>query len=274
MTVTPVEFLWREWRLGEGRFRGRGPASKPRPTQFPHRIPAAWWMRLVAFLARRKKAPAAPAHRIPAPFSGQGLMLLEPRGGTENIAAAAIAGFTYLLLNIGHVSGGTWTTHRQRAAALGLAVVPWKRIYGPDDVRLVEETADLWRAPACAHNLEAEAATTFPPRNLASLAGSYGPRVRAVITEPWMQLVDWTPLAGWVAMPEAFLNARSTYLPKDLVGHAHDLGCPMSVPVFGWGQWADAPRDVPPGEYLRVWGGPYAVYAGDGKESRYGEWRR
>jgi len=219
-------------------------------------------MRLVAFLARRKKAQPAPPHRIPVPFSGRGLFLLEPRGGTEDIAAAHLAGFTYLLLNLGYVSGGDWGTHRQRAEALGMPVVPWKR------------TADLWRAPAAAHNLEREAATTFPPRNLASLAGSYGPRVRAVITEPWMQLVDWRPLGGWVAMPEAFLNARPSYLPADLTAHAHDMGCPMAVPVFGWGQWADAPRPVAPAEYLRVWGGPFAVYAGDGKEARYGEWRR
>lgn len=270
--VTPVEFEWREWRLGEGRYRGRRPASSPRPAHFPKLIPPAWWARLAAFLARRRKA--APVTGIPAPFNGRGVVLLEPTGGTESIQLAKAAGFTYALLNLGYIHGGTWSTVRARLEANGMAAVPWKRIYGPNDVRIVEETANAWHAPAAVHNLEAEAATTFPPANLASLASSYGTRPRGVMTEPWMQLVDWRPLAEWVAMPEAFLNTSPRYLPHDLVDHAHALGVPRAVPVFGWGVWADAPHEVAPAQYLAAWPGPFAVYFGDGREQAYGLWRR
>lgn len=271
--VTPTEFEWREWRLGEGRYRGRGPASTPRPAHFPKLIPPAWWARLTEFLAKRKKA--APVNTIPAPFSGRGIVLLEPTGGTETVGLAKTAGFTYALLNLGYIHDGNWNTVRARLANLGMPAVPWKRIYTANDVRIVEETANAWRSPAAVHNLEAEAATTFPPANLASLASSYGVRPRGVMTEPWMQLIDWRPLAGWTAMPEAFLNTSPRYLPRDLVAHAHDMGIPRAVPVFGWGVWADAPHEVSPADYLAKWPiGPFAVYFGDGREARYEEWRR
>jgi hypothetical protein len=271
MAVSPLEWEWREWVLGEGRYKGRGARSQPRPTYLPLPIPKIWWVRLAAFLARRKK-PAPPA--VPAPFNGRGMVLLEPAGGTEDIAAAAAAGFTYLMLNLAHVSGGDWDVHRTRARNLGLASIPWQRIYGPNDVRVVEETANRWGSPACAHNLETEAVTTFPPANLASLAGSYGPRTRAVITEPWMQNgAGWGALSGWVAMPEAFMNTNPIYTPAVTVEHAHNEGCPTAVPMFGWGVWSDAQHDVSPATYRGLWNGPFAVYFGDGKETRYQEWR-
>lgn len=52
--VTPAEFLWREWRLGERRFAGLGPKSSPRPSVLPKLIPPMWWARLAAFLLKRK----------------------------------------------------------------------------------------------------------------------------------------------------------------------------------------------------------------------------
>jgi hypothetical protein len=61
--VTPAEFAWREWVLGEGRFADRGPrdAAARAETGAPDRIPADWWARLEAFLARRHEGnePAA-----------------------------------------------------------------------------------------------------------------------------------------------------------------------------------------------------------------------
>lgn len=53
-------FLWREWVLGEERFRGRGPRSMPRPNvgygdpkRGQKKVPDAWWEGLEAFLVRR-----------------------------------------------------------------------------------------------------------------------------------------------------------------------------------------------------------------------------
>lgn len=49
-------WTWVQWRLSEGRFKGRGRAEgAPRPAGLPRRIPRAWWLRLGQFLARRKK---------------------------------------------------------------------------------------------------------------------------------------------------------------------------------------------------------------------------
>lgn len=54
MAVTKTELAWRLWFLGEGRFKG-DPRNYARrsETGAPTRIPADWWKRLEAFLARR-----------------------------------------------------------------------------------------------------------------------------------------------------------------------------------------------------------------------------
>lgn len=75
-------FVWREWILGEGRFKDQGVRSKPRPQvrfggpgQQP--IPGSWWAALEAFLARRdgteavvkpplKERVLAPIRKAPA----------------------------------------------------------------------------------------------------------------------------------------------------------------------------------------------------------------
>ena len=54
MAVSKTELLWREWFLGEGKFKG-DPRNYARrdETGAPAKIPAAWWKRLEAFLAKR-----------------------------------------------------------------------------------------------------------------------------------------------------------------------------------------------------------------------------
>lgn len=73
MAVSKNEFLWREWVLGEGRFKGRGSRSSPRPDvgygdpgkgQKP--VPQAWWKRLEAFLAKRSDY-SEPGRKNPEP---------------------------------------------------------------------------------------------------------------------------------------------------------------------------------------------------------------
>jgi hypothetical protein len=64
--VTQEEFAWREWVLGEGRFKEHGPRNRLARDQTgaPARIPADWWERLEAFLARRydsKEKPEKPS---------------------------------------------------------------------------------------------------------------------------------------------------------------------------------------------------------------------
>lgn len=54
MAVSKTELRWREWFLGEGAYKGdpRNPQRRAE-TGAPTKIPALWWKRLEAFLARR-----------------------------------------------------------------------------------------------------------------------------------------------------------------------------------------------------------------------------
>jgi hypothetical protein len=53
--VSQEEFAWREWFLGEGRFKEHGPKNRAvrGQTGAPEKIPQAWWERLEEFLTRR-----------------------------------------------------------------------------------------------------------------------------------------------------------------------------------------------------------------------------
>lgn len=54
MAVTAEEYAWREWWLGEGRYAEHRPHDPTvRPMGVPRKVPAGWWQRLEAFLARR-----------------------------------------------------------------------------------------------------------------------------------------------------------------------------------------------------------------------------
>lgn len=212
---------------------------------------------------------------IPAPFNGRGMVLLEPRGGTEDIAALKAAGFTYVMLNLAYVSGGDWSTHRSRCAQHGVEVVPWMTCREPQDSIRIEEKADQWGSRAAVHELEH--AHQYTPAQLAQTIHDIGRiRVRAVMTLPWAQNgAGWAALRDWVAMPEAYLNANPAYTPEVVTQHTVDEGMPKSLPLFGWGVWSDAPTYVSPATYLAQWPGrPYAVYAGDGREPQYREWLR
>lgn len=80
MAVSKNEFLWREWVLGEGRYKGLGSRSRPRPdvgygdsSKGQPPVPQAWWKRLEAFLAKRsdysepgRKTPETAAPIAPA----------------------------------------------------------------------------------------------------------------------------------------------------------------------------------------------------------------
>ena len=75
VTVTDEEFVWREWVLGEGRYRGRGSRSRPRPnvgygdpSKGQRPVPQEWWQRLEAFLAKRDDH-AEPPRENPEPPS-------------------------------------------------------------------------------------------------------------------------------------------------------------------------------------------------------------
>lgn len=79
MRISKTELAWREWFLGEGRFRGdpRNPERRA-ITGAPERIPPDWWRRLEAFLARRADY-AEPGRKAPENVHPAGGGNVDPR---------------------------------------------------------------------------------------------------------------------------------------------------------------------------------------------------
>ena len=70
--VSKNELLWREWVLGEARYKDKGPRSDPRPNvgyggPGQRKVPGAWWERLEAFLVRRNDKSETPGAPQPKP---------------------------------------------------------------------------------------------------------------------------------------------------------------------------------------------------------------
>lgn len=228
---------------------------------------------LVGLCEENPPVPPPPL-TVPAPFDGNGMTLLEPTGGVEDMGAVQEGRLTYVLLNLAFTRGGSWDTVRTRCAARGIEVVPWRTIRSFADVAQVENTADLWGCRARSHELE-NVQLVSPTALGAYVAQHWPAHPRSVMTQPWAQNgAGWQNLAGWVGMPEAYMNASQSFVPSVLVQHLHDEGMPLAVPLFGWGVWSDAPIYVAPATYLGLWPGPFGVYFGDSREPQYGEWKR
>jgi hypothetical protein len=242
----------------------------------PHTKPSSKYAQGLVGLCEENPPIPPPPLTIPPPFDGRGMTLLEPTGGVEDMGAVQEAGFTYVLLNLAFTRGGSWDTVRTRCATRGIKVVPWRTIRSFADVAQVENTADLWGSEARCHELEN--VQLVSPQALKGYVDEHWPEhPRAVMTQPWAQNgAGWQYLSDWVGMPEAYMNASSSFVPSVLVQHLHDEGMPLAVPLFGWGVWSDAPIYVSPAKYLELWPppGPYAVYFGDSREPQYGEWKR
>lgn len=70
--ISNNELLWREWVLGEQRYKDKGARSKPRPDvgyggPGQPKVPGAWWERLEAFLVRRNDKAETPGAPQPKP---------------------------------------------------------------------------------------------------------------------------------------------------------------------------------------------------------------
>lgn len=148
--VSPEEFLWREWRLGEGRFKGRGPTSSPRPTAFPKVIPPTWWARLAAFLLKRKLADPYWAQRafwrVPAfavAWTGQ-----DPDDVCRSIAANGGKAVWVQNDPKQRTRAGAW---RRAATTHGLKLVAWE---WATDVTSAQGAINAFQADGFAANVE------------------------------------------------------------------------------------------------------------------------
>jgi len=209
-------------------------------------------------------------------FSTPGVFCINPRGGVENSDQFAAAGFKWAAANVGYHGTEEWEFWRTRMLQHGVTPIPWRRCYVQQNMIDLIGVANLWNAPACCPNIEAEAVTTMTPYMAAPIMDAH-PNLRyGIVTEPWMQNgAGWQVLGqrNAVAICEAFLNADPRWNPEVLREHAKAEGMPLYQPVFGAGVWADAPINVPPSVYFQDWpAGPYSVYPIDGKNAM--DWKR
>ena len=126
------------------------------------------------------------------------LMLRDPRGGVEDLAAMSGAGFTAVYCNIGDHAAEDWNTIRERANS-------------------EKEIDDSWNAWT---------------RFIRDKVESEGVEV-AFSTEPWPYArVDWTPLVNIPVLPQLFTDSDLTDV-DDVLGAWWDAGITCVYPTFG-----------------------------------------
>lgn len=242
--VTPAEFEWREWRLGEGRYKDAGyPQGKPkrksiygRPTALERPL---WFARLKLFLAKRRpKPPPSPLSLglLGKPFA----FYRNPRGGVENIQAAKDAGLRVLLLNVQDFVPSEWAKLLAKAEALGLTVGYWAHCTTVSEVDELLAHSVRHSRPLVCINVEQELASTVPPRAIAdSVKRSGYPGEVSTILLGWVQNgVDLRPIGDWPILLELFPQDAAALWPPTERGmqcleHANIQGAKLPVLVYG-----------------------------------------
>lgn len=245
---------WVRWRRGVGEFAPYGPANPSmRPKSAPARISAWAWARLKLNIAGSASSSYSGLLRT------NGLWLRNPRGGVEDVAEMRAAGFTWIALNVGDFALAEWTTVIERADAVGVGCIPWRRVRTQADVAALARDGTALDARALGVNLEKEADLgTLKPADCAAVLHSLWSREVITITEPWLyNAVDWRALAALgPACLEIFpLEAESARDPKGCVAHAHEMGFRDVFPCYG--TYAGA---TPAMYDLRQ---PHSLYTGD-----------
>jgi hypothetical protein len=190
-----------------------------------------------------------------------------PRGGVEDVAAMAAAGFGAVFCNIGDHSPDEWSTVRARASAAGVVCGPWLRTttdgtFDFDRFRTLLEVADAWGSPLIV-NSESEiqgSGTELTTYIDAQLGG----RDAAVSMEPWpFDNVGWWPLAKRPMLPQ-LSRPSMTYTERGLrdAWHAYGIECVvLTFGAFGGGN---------PSMYDRL--APFGVYTADDCGGQYASW--
>lgn len=267
MAVSKQEFLWREWRLGEGRYRGGGyPKGQPKPPSLWGRPTAAerplWFLRLRLFLAKRKPIPAPPPSLglLDKPFA----LYRNPKGGVENVAAAHAAGLRVVLLNVRDFTPAEWGTVITRAKNFGMAVGYWAHCFDVDDVERLLDYSERDECPLVMVNVEAELATSLTPPVLRDTTGrsSYKGQITYIVYG-WVQNgVDLRPIGDKVLALEVFpQDDANLWHPsvkvQHCLEHARIQGAKLPVAVYGTYEMSERQA-----EKIRALGHP-GVQAGD-----------
>lgn len=197
------------------------------------------------------------------------LFLRDPRGGVEDVAAMAAAGFGAIFCNIGDHPPESWSTIRSRAAAAGVACGPWLRTadasnrFDFDRFHSLIRCADDWASPLIV-NTESEIHGTGTEITT-YIDAQLGDRDAAVSMEPWpFDNVGWWPLAKRPMMPQLAL-AVCDYEEAALreIWHAYGIECV----VLTFGSFGGIPASA----YDLA--APFGVYTADDCGGDYASWR-
>lgn len=237
--ISKTEFQWREWRLGEGRWRGKGPKSQPRPAWFPMVIPPAWFARLALFLKRRTSVPVQPPAPQLGAFGRPFAFYRNPQGGVESVGRAHGAGLRTALLNIGDHSTSSWSTVTARMDTWDITWGYWWHCRTMAHIEQLLAASVRNKRPIVGINVEAELGGALGPwviRDCVARSGFQGQV--ATVLMGWVQNnVDCRPIGDWVAMLEIFpQDAAELWDPKVKVyhclEHARNLGLKLPVPFY------------------------------------------
>lgn len=219
-TVTAAEYEWREWRLGEGRYRGAGyPQGKPkrksiygRPTVIERPV---WFARLAAFLARRKLAQSKPVTL--GPFARPGALYRAHNGGVENVAAAKAAGLSWALLCLDEPPAA-WADLGHRFDQHG---IPWGYWYHCRTLWDLEWLLERSHGrPIVGINVEKELETVLSPAVVADAVkrSGYTGQVATVLLG-WVGDTDCRPIGHWPALLEIFPQDAADLWPPYVKVH-------------------------------------------------------
>ena len=197
------------------------------------------------------------------------LMLRDPRGGVEDLAAMSGAGFTAVYCNIGDHAAEDWNTIRDRANSEKMTCGPWLRTEqnGEFSVAKLDEllaTAKSWGSPAIVNSeKEIDDSWNAWTRFIRDKVESEGVEV-AFSTEPWPYArVDWTPLVNIPVLPQLFTDSDLTDV-DDVLGAWWDAGITCVYPTFG------SFGGRRPSDYnLQA---PYSLYSADDCAQDYAAW--
>jgi hypothetical protein len=207
-------------------------------------------------------------------------LLRDPRGGVEDVLEMREAGVKWLALNVGDFPMTAWATVLNRAAAIGVAYLPWARLAQPGEpssavqgkLELLAQVGRAWNAPAILPNYEKEAETVSPAAVAKMLLMVDWPRLVGFSTQGWLANdVDFGPLNAHPVLLQCF-PTDAGWQPADVrqktlqcVTHARDKGFVYVGCTFQ--TYADALPD-----WYDIASFQHSLYPGDGLFGQWGKW--
>ena len=147
------------------------------------------------------------------------------KGAIEDAAGLAAAGFRWVAFNVGDYSSDEWLTWDDASRAAGLTSVAWARVRRPEDIPFLLADARYLECSGVILNVEQEPDEPRWRLSAVQIANATNTwhRPIAVTTEPWLpDNLGWDLLdtVGFVCLPQAFWNERSSWAPPTVISRA------------------------------------------------------